>query len=120
MEIKENEKVISLSQDDIKMFEVLIRMEIVHNTLGQYLGEFKDQIMDLRNQVVANTSQKYRLEKPKEWMYDPLRQKLVSVYNPNISIYRSPETSGVFQDAARSELSDVISKLSKIIKAMKI
>lgn len=108
-----------LTQDEVKMFGKIASMEEVHNAIGKTLGDYKDQIVTIRNDFVARMSSKYRLQTPAEVAYDPLSQKIVSVFHPNLKAHKMVSSGNAFETVASEMTIDLLRALSKIHYATK-
>ena len=109
----------TLTKDEIEMFENLADKESVHNQMGALLSQYRESIIETRNQFVVNLCQKYRVQNPSELMYDPIGQKLVSIYHPNAKASKMKIGSNALRDLASALFLDMIKKLSDAVKLAK-
>lgn len=116
-EITQSLEVVSLTDDEVAMFEKIRSMEAVHNELGYKLGAYKDHIVETRNMFVAGLTRKYNIEKPSLMTYDPFRQKLVSVFHPDLKAHRIVNRPHAFTQLASEVIMDAIKKLGEYWKA---
>ena len=106
----------NLTKEEIEMFEQLADKEAVHNQLGAILGDYRDSIMETRNQFVAHLAQKYRIEEPGKATYDPITQKIVSVFHPNLKGHKIVSRPNAFTQVASALMIDAITKLAETLK----
>lgn len=106
----------TLTKDEIEMFERLAEKEKVHNELGKLLGQYRDSIVETRNQFVGILTSKYRVPDPRRTAYDPISQKLVSVFHPNLKAHKIVSSENAFADLASMLMWDAIKRLSDALK----
>ena len=109
----------NLTDDEVKMFEHIKAMEMVHNELGANLGAFKDSIMQTRNEFVKKVATKYKVENPNQVTYDPKSKKLISIFHQNMPFVKIKEKPAMFTQLASDMMFKAISTLTNLYKANK-
>lgn len=111
----------NLTKDEIEMFERLLAQEEVHNALGAMLGQFRESIVETRNRFVGHLCSKYRIppEQQKHAAFDPISQKVVSTFHPNVKGHKIVSRSNAFSQLASELMVDAIKKLSEAQKIEK-
>jgi hypothetical protein len=108
-----------LTKEEILMFEQLADKESIHNEMGALLGQYRDSIVETRNQFVAHLTSKYRVPDPRHTAYDPITQKLVSVFHPNLKAHKIVSRPHAFSQLASDLVLDAIKKLGDCLKLSK-
>lgn len=115
-ELPENQYEQGLTVDEVKMFESLADKEAIHNALGELLSNYRESIIETRNQFVTHLCAKYRIENPKEIQYDLIRQKLVSIYHTGVKAHKIEQRGYAFQALAQALFFDSVKKLADLLK----
>lgn len=105
----------SLTKNEIEMFELLAVREEIHNALGVALSQYRESINTTRNKFVGGLVEKYRIpkEQRRHAQYDPISQKILSSFHPNVKGHKIVSSSDAFANLASSLLISLIRDLSK-------
>lgn len=107
-----------LTTEEVAMFEKIRMMEDVHNALGAQLAEYRDGIMRLRNDFVARLGNKYQFDQPERIAYDPVQQKIVSVFHPNLKAHKIIGRSNALDAVASSLIVNAIKEMTTVFEAI--
>lgn len=104
-----------LTKDEIEMFKRLAEKEEVHNALGAFLSQFRESIIETRNEFVGQLCAKYRIDpqQAKHAAFDPISEKVVSTFHPNLKGHKIVSRSNAFNELAYSLMTQAIGSLSK-------
>lgn len=105
-----------LTKEEIAMFEALADKEAIHNELGALLGQYRDSIVETRNEFVGRLTSKYRVPDPSRTAYDPITQKLVSVFHPNLKGHKIASRSHAFSQLASDLMMDAVKRLGVCLR----
>lgn len=108
-----------VTEEEKRLFEKIERMEAVHNELGANLGEYKDNIMEFRNEFVKRLVKKYKIQNPSHMQYDSISGKIVSIFNENAISRKIIHRPHAFKMLASSRIMATIKELSDIYDADK-
>lgn len=119
MEVPVNEQEISLSKEEIEMFEHFANMETVHNEIARVLALYKESIIQNRNSFVDSICSKYHIKNRRHLCYDSVGKRLVSIFHPNVQASRILREPAQFEHLASNMVLKVIKELSTAIKQIR-
>lgn len=117
--LEKGRRVVDLTSDEVQLFENILRMEAIHNALALNLSQYRESIIKLRNEYVSRLTKKYQLDRPVDYTYDPVRKKLVSVFDPDAQAHKIIKRPDAFADLASQIVRDAVKRLDDLYKHQK-